>query len=628
MKKYLSRFAAAALALALLVVPSYALTVPQALELLEGRYYYGVPDAAYGAADLDELFEMLGDRYTVYMTAEEYQAFLAAVEDTVDMVGIGVTIKYAEGGLLVESLVPGGPAQEAGLIPGDLIVAVDGVSCAPGSAEARDRISGEEGTGVALTVLRDGSTQTFTVTRRAIHVDNTTAELLDGRVGYVDCDSFGLDTGGLFTQGLQAYDSQVDCWILDLRGNGGGYVDAAADMLAALGGTGRYVYFVDKAGQVGVYARSGRAASSKPLLLLVDGSSASASEAVAASVRDMGRGFVIGSRTFGKGVGQAVLDKSSAPEYFDGDVLKLTTGRFYSYGGNTTHRSGVIPTLLVDDAHAAAVADALSGGSPESSSLCVQLGSHPFYVDPGADRDTLTALLEAIPPQVPLFHRGGGSFDPVTPAQAADRLGVDYHSRWFSDVSGSRYANSINALATYGLLSGSGGRFNPEGQLTRAQLCMILARLLNVAYDGPSRFSDVSPSSWYGPSVNAVAELGLMTGSGGRFDPNSPVTQEQFLAVLGRTARYLNFALDAYGSAVDSQPYDGLPLEMQLSLAPYHRWAQSGVAVLAWGLEDALGGEGDLLYAPLRTLSPSAPVLREEAAAGIYALLSGLEILP
>ena len=612
MKKYLSRLLSALLALSLLLAPASALTVDQALELLEEHYYYNIPDAAYEADSLDELFRLLGDPYTEYMTEEQYAAFQDAVEDTIDTVGIGVSIQFTDGGILVLTPLEGGSALEAGLQAGDLIVAIDGVSCVPADQSHRDLMLGREGTRVTVTVLRDGETRDYSLTRRAIYIPNTRISLLDGGVGYVDCDSFGLDTGGLFTQGLQAYDSQVDCWILDLRGNGGGYVDAAADMLAALGGTGRYVYFVDKAGQVGVYARSGRAASSKPLLLLVDGS----------------RGFVIGSRTFGKGVGQAVLDKSSAPEYFDGDVLKLTTGRFYSYGGNTTHRSGVIPTLLVDDAHAAAVADALSGGSPESSSLCVQLGSHPFYVDPGADRDTLTALLEAIPPQVPLFHRGGGSFDPVTPAQAADRLGVDYHSRWFSDVSGSRYANSINALATYGLLSGSGGRFNPEGQLTRAQLCMILARLLNVAYDGPSRFSDVSPSSWYGPSVNAVAELGLMTGSGGRFDPNSPVTQEQFLAVLGRTARYLNFALDAYGSAVDSQPYDGLPLEMQLSLAPYHRWAQSGVAVLAWGLEDALGGEGDLLYAPLRTLSPSAPVLREEAAAGIYALLSGLEILP
>lgn len=629
MKKYLSRLLSALLALSLLLAPASALTVDQALELLEEHYYYDIPDAAYEADSLDELFRLLGDPYTEYMTEEQYAAFQDAVEDTIDTVGIGVSIQFTDQGILVLSPLEGGSALEAGLRAGDLIVAIDGVSCVPADQSHRDLMLGQEGTRVTVTVLRDGQTRDYTLTRRAIYIPNTRISLLDGGVGYVDCDSFGLDTGKLFSQGLQAYDSQVDCWIVDLRGNTGGYVDAAADMLAALGGAGYYIYFVDRDGQAGVYARDGQAATGKPLLLLVDGSSASASEAVASSVRDMGRGFIIGSRTYGKGVGQAVLDESSAPGYFDGDALKLTTGRFYSYGGNTTHRSGVIPTLLVDDAYAAAVAGALSGGSPESSSLCLQLGPHPFYVDPGADQGTLAALLEAIPPQMPLFHCGGGSFDPVTPAQAADRLGVGYHSRWFSDVSGSRYANSINSLATYGLFSGAGGRFDPKAQLTRAQLCMVLARLLNVTYDGPSQFSDVPLGSWYGPSVNAIAELGLVTGvGGGRFDPGSPVTQEQFLAVLGRAARYLNFALDAYGSAVDSQPYDDFPLEIQLSLAPYHRWARSGIAVLAWGLEDALGGHGDLLYTPLRTLSPSAPVLREEAAAGVYALLSGLEILP
>lgn len=629
MKKYLSRLLTALLALALLAVPASALTVDQALELLEDYYYYDIPEAAYQADSLDQLFQLLGDPYTEYMTEEQYAAFQDAVDNTVNTVGIGVSIQFTDEGILVLSTLDGGSALDAGLQAGDLIVAIDGASCVPANETHQALMLGQEGTLVTITVLRGGETRDYTLTRRAIYIPNTQISLLDGGVGYVDCNSFGSDTGKLFAQGLQAYDNQVDCWILDLRGNGGGYVDAAADMLAALSGTGHYLYFVDKDGQVGVYARSGQASTHKPLLLLVDGSSASASEAVASSVRDMGRGFIIGSRTFGKGVGQTVLDEDSAPGYFNGDILKLTTGRFYSYGGNSSHYSGVIPTLLVDDAYAGAVADALCGGNPATSNLCVQLGPHPFYVDPNADQATLSALLEAIPPQVPLFCRGV-AFDHVTPAQAADRLGLDYQSRWFTDVSDSFYANSINALGTYGLLSGTGGgKFAPKEQLTRAQLCTTLAQVLGVSSDNPSRFSDVSQNSWYGPSVNAMAELGLVNGMGnGQFYPNRPVTQEQFLTILGRTARYLNFALDAYGDAVDSIPSDSLPPDVQLSLSPYQPWAQNGVAVLAWGLEDALGGHGNLLYTSLRTLTPSDPILREEAAAGIYALLSRLEILP
>ena len=628
MKKYLSRLLSALLALILLAAPASALTVDQALELLEDTYYYDIPDAAYGADSLEELFQILGDPYTQYLTPEQYRAFFDSVEGDVNTVGIGVTVYFTDEGILVNSVVPGGSAQGAGLRAGDLIVAVDGVPCVPALEEHHQLILGEEGTQVTVTVLRDGVTRDYTLTRRAIYIPNTQFTLLEGGVGYVDCDSFGSDTGKLFSDGLKQYDSQVNCWVVDLRGNGGGYVDSAADMLSALDGPGRYIYFEDKDGQVGVYARGGKAVSEKPLLLLVDGYSASASEAMAAGVRDTGRGAIVGSRTFGKGIGQNVLDESTDPAYFDGDGLKVTIGRFYSAGGTTADRVGVIPTLLVDDAHTDAVALALCGGSAETSSLCLLLGSQPFYVDPDADSETLSALLAAVPPQITLFY-DNGVFSDVTPAQAAAKLGLEYDNRWFADALGSPYANAINALGTYELLRGvGGGSFDPKGGLTRAQLCVILARALNADFDGPSRFSDVARDAWYGPAVNAMAELGLVNGvGGGRFDPNGPVTQEQFLTILGRTARYLNFALDAYGEFVDDPDTD-LPPDMQSGLAPYARWAKSGVAVLTWGREDALNGRGDLLYASLDSITPSAPILREEAAAGIYALLSGLEILP
>ncbi len=628
MKKYLSRFAAAALALALLTVPSYALTVPQALELLEESYYYGVPDAAYGAAGLDELFEMLGDRYTVYMTAGEYQAFLDAVEDTVDLVGVGITVKYAEGGLLVESLVPGGPAQEAGLEPGDLIVAVDGVSCAPGGAEARDRLLGDEGTSVALTVLREGSTQTFTMTRRAIHVDNTTAELLEGGVGYVDCNSFGAGTDELLVQALEQYDSQVDCWLMDLRGNGGGYVDSALEMLAAVEGPGIYVYYEDHAGDVVWYGCTSPSATEKPLILLVDGDSASASELFAANVRDTGRGAVVGSRTFGKGVVQQTMNENSHPEYFDGDALKVTSYRYYSAAGNTPDKMGVIPTLLVDDEYAYAVARALAGGSEETSRLCVMLGTGLFYVDPEAEEGTVAALLAALPPQVLVFYNGG-EFNQCTPAEAAREMGLDYEDRWFSDVADSPYKNAVNAMGAYRLLNGTApGRFSPEERFSRAQLCVMLARALNVTASGSGYFTDVPEGRWYTDGVNAIAELGLVNGvGGGRFDPDRLVTQEEFFTIMGRAARYINVALDTYGWELDLGETPRAQM-VRAALSSYSPWARTSMAVLTWGLEDAVGPQGDLLYAPLEELDPSALVLREEAAAEMYALLAGLEILP
>ena len=631
MKKYLSRFIAVLLVLALLAAPASALTVDQALELLEDNYYFGLPDEAYQAQSLDELFSLLTDPYTQYMTEEQYAAFLDLVEDTVDMVGIGVEISYTEDGFLIQKVLSGGAALEAGLQAGDLIVAVDGASCAPAGEEHRQLILGEAGTRVTVTVLRDGQTRDYTLTRRAVYIPNTEISLLEGGVGYVDCNSFGTDTDELLAAGLKQYDSQVDCWVIDLRDNGGGYVDSALEMIAALNGPGTYLYFEEADGQVAGYTCRSSSITRKPLILLVNDESASATELLASGVRDTNRGIVIGSRTFGKGIAQSVFDEGTDPAYFDGDCLKITTARFYSAGGTTTDKIGVIPTLLVDDGYTEAVAAALCGGRPETSNLCVIPGTEPFYVDPEAPDEVLSMLLEALPPQTPLFYSDGrgGNYDPCTPAQAAERLGLKFDSRWFTDTADSPYASAINTMGTYRLLNGTApGVFSPKEQLTRAQLCVMLARVLNVTSSGADHFSDVPANAWYAGGVNAMAKLGLVDGvGGGRFDPEGTLTNEEFLTIMGRTARYLNFALDSYGGMVED-PDVQLPPDMLAGLAPYSDWARGSVAVLAWGLEDALEGHGNMLYTSLRRITPSAPVLREEAAAGMYMVLAGLDILP
>lgn len=628
MKKYLSHLIAPLLALTLLIAPASALTVSEALDLLEENYYYGVPDAAYGAATLDELLELLADPYTEYMTEAEYREFLGLMEHEVSTVGIGVSIQYQENGLLIENTLSGGPAEEAGLQAGDLIVAVDGVSCVPADTSHRDLIQGQEGTQVTVTILRDGARRDFTITRRAVYFPNTRISLLEGGVGYVDCDSFGSDTGRLFHDGLKQYDSQVDYWLVDLRGNAGGYANAALSMISSLNGPGRYLYFEDKNGDVSAAAGYNTAISQKPLIVLVDGSSASASEILASGVRDTERGILVGSRTYGKGVAQNILDETTNPALFDGDCLKVTTNRFYSANGSTTDRIGVIPTLLVDDGYAYAVAQALTSGSEETSFLCVMPHSDLFYVDPDADETVLAALLAALPPQMMLFY-SDGVFDQYTPAQVAEKLGITYANRWFNDVADSRYAYAINALGAYRLLNGSGnGGFTPNAQLTRAQLCVMLARALNATAARLDYFTDVPRNSWYADGVNAIAELGLVNGVGdGKFAPDRIVTQEEFLTILGRAARYINFALDKYGEELDIAD-SPKPLGMQLALSAYSSWAKNNVAVLAWGLNETTDSWDDLLYAPLKEIVPTAPILREEAAAGMYAVLSGLDILP
>ena len=632
MKKYLSRLLAAALALVLLVVPASALTVDQALELLEELYYYEIPDEAYQAETLDELMSLLEDPYTQYMTAEEYQAFLKLLEGDSNVIGIGVSCRYTPEGILIISTISGGSAREAGLQAGDLIVEIDGQSCVPANEENAGRLTGPEGTQVSVTVLRDGERKGYTLTRRPVVEPNVELSI-EGRVGLLDCNSFGKDTGKEFAKLVKDNDGRVDVWVVDLRGNGGGYTNAAVDMLGALMGPGYHLYFETAAGGVEAVPAYDRQATDKPVIVLTDGGSASASELTSGSLRDSGRGVLVGGRTYGKGVAQIMLDEEALaplPEYdgyFEGDGLKITVYRFYSGGLNSPDKIGVIPTLLVDDEDTAAVALALCG-SQEDAKLCVMPGAVPYYVDPGTDGDTLSALLSALPPQALVFYADGGDFQQVSAAEAAQRLGVAYESRWFTDLGDSRYADAVNAMGTYGLLQGDGkGHFTPKSGLTRAELCSMLASVLNVAYRGESRFTDVDQNAWYGPSVNAMAYLGIVDGvGGGKFNPGGTLTQEEFHTILGRTARFFNVKLDAYAQWVEQE--GRLTLGQSSALSGYSAWARNSMAVLAWGLEDALDGTGDLLFASLKELSPKAPILREEAAAGMYAVLSGLEILP
>lgn len=633
MKKHLSRLLALILALFLLVAPASALTVDQALELLEELYYYDIPDEAYEAETLDELMALLGDPYTTYMTAEEYEAFLKLLEGDSNVVGIGVSCRYTEEGILVLDTISGGSAREAGLKAGDLIVEIDGQSCVPANEENAGRLTGAEGTQVTVTVLRDGQTSQYTLTRRPVVEPNLELSI-QGRVGYIDCNSFGQDTGREFAKLVKDNDSQVDVWVVDLRGNGGGYTNAAVDLLGALMGPGYHLYFETAGGAVEAQPSLNRAATAKPVIVLTDGSSASASELTAGSLRDGDRGLLVGGRTYGKGVAQIVVDQEALSQlpgyedYFQGDGLKVTVYRFYTEGANSPDRIGVIPALLVDDEDTAAVALALCG-SQKDARLCVMVGATPYYVDPNAGTDTLAALLAALPPQATLFYSDGGDFEQTTVAEVADKLGVSYHSRWFTDVGDSRYAAAINAMGTYKLLQGDGrGHFSPKDGLTRAELCTMLANVLNVSYRGESLFNDVDQEDWYGPAVNAMAYLGIVEGvGGGRFNPGGALTQEEFHTILGRVARFFNLQLDAYADWVEEKE-SNLTLGQRAALNGYSDWARNSMAVLAWGLEDALDGAGDLLFASLKDLSPKAPMLREEAAAGMYAVLSGLEILP
>lgn len=629
------RLGAAALALTLLTVPAQALTVQQAGELLQEYYIDPVSPEVLSQSSIEAMLKALGDPYTQYFTAEEYAAFLASMEDG-NIVGIGISGTACEEGLRLEQILDDSPAQAGGLQAGDILTEVDGHKVAGEKLETvTSWLQGEEGTQVKVRYLRDGAEHELTLTRAAIVVPATTTDLLDGHIGYITCTTFGGDTARHMEEGITTYDSQADHWIVDLRSNGGGLTQAAADSVGLFAGASTVGYLRDGQDQYYIFESKGEAKTSEPLIVLSDPYTASSSELFSKSVGDLGCGIVIGERTYGKGVAQTLMDQSNFPDLFqDGSALKITTDRFFSSKGATNDVVGVIPDLLVPAGLADDVAYLLSAGAPTTDTsgyyridlewrwyIDKNLASQPEWAD------AVSALLEALPSTAKVWKGTGGSdgWSAADVETLAKETGVTVKDRSFTDTADSPYAQAIDLLATYQILSGTGnGAFEPEGDLTRAQLCALLAQALNCSVPkGESAFSDVSMDSWYGPAVNALARMGLVSGVGdGTFRPGDLVNHEQFISILGRLAQYLNIGF--YEDAKD-MPADAVKTA---ELQNYSEWARDEVWLLAQSQKGYFGNTINLLWDDLTDIQPQGVTTREEAAALLYQVLVYTDVFP
>lgn len=628
MKKRLFRLGALCCAAAMTITTSaQALSVEEAYDILQRSYVDKLPRAAQDAKSLDELFSYTDD-YTYYMTAEEYQAFLQDVEGDVSFAGIGAEITYVPEGIRIVSVLKGGGAEKAGLAAGDIIIAIESESCAPGGAEHRAKLLGEAGTSVTVTVRHaDGTQADYTVTRALVTQTNTTVSVAGG-VGYIDCDSFGTQTGTYFQEGVRGNDSAVRAWIVDLRGNGGGLTSAAVSALGAFSGEGDLIYFVDQDGESTAQSYSGKDLTDKPAIVLMDSGSASASEIFAGGVLGTGSGIVIGTRSYGKGVAQILYDESNCP-YLHGDAVKVTAYRFYCAGGNTTDRIGVVPTLYIPQDQAVAAARLLSGEKTKDSAyLRLVLNGCDFYIDIPAGKESSSAALEAIlaalTPDAVLYWGENGGERKLTLAQAREKCGFAASSALnFSDVADSEYAQEIDSLAASRIVFGDGGKFRPDATMTRAEVCALLAQALDLYSTANGYFTDVAKESWYAPSVNAMAAIGLVSGvGGGKFDPNATMTQEEFITVLGRLVEFVN--LDAR-EFLDKNPLAILqPLPKYKS---FSHWAIRSAELLTNSVFDENGDAVNMYCMSLEDIEPQVPILREQAAAALYNALRTTGVL-
>ena len=334
------------------VLASDAEALSEIRSLIQNHYVDQVSDDVLKAPTVDEMLKRLGDPHTVYFSPEQYQEF----EGSIDMrfTGIGIHIEMVPEGVKVVSVISGSPAEEVGLSPGDVILLADGQALSGlSSDEAVNLLRGLEGSTVLLSVKQGAETRDMKVTRRAISEPTVTGEVLGGNIGYLDVDSFGSDTPAEFTTAVnQLKEQRVDRWIVDLRDNGGGYLSSAITLVGYFVGPDVAVCIKDRTGTLYPYeAKDSSLGLSQTVMVLINENSASASEILAAAVKDHRKATLVGATTYGKGTIQSVFP------LMNGGVLKMTVNHFYSPFEHEINGVGVSPNVNVQQADSLKVAE-------------------------------------------------------------------------------------------------------------------------------------------------------------------------------------------------------------------------------------------------------------------------------
>ena len=288
----------------------------------------------------------LDDAYAAYYTKEEYQSMMDSTNGSYYGIGVEMSQNMTTGIITITRVFEGSPAEEAGLLPGDVIYKVqDTEVTGEDLTKVVSMVKGAEGTTVPISVAREGESDylTFDVERRTIEISTVEHRMLDGNIGYISIASFDDVTVNQFLTALEDLENQGEtALIIDLRNNGGGLVSSAGSILDRLLPEGLIVYTEDKYGNREELKSDAENYFDKPLAVLVNGNSASASEIFAGAIKDYGIGTLVGTQTFGKGIVQKVYPLS------DGTAVKLTVSKYYTPKGNNIHGIGIAPDVEVE----------------------------------------------------------------------------------------------------------------------------------------------------------------------------------------------------------------------------------------------------------------------------------------
>jgi len=317
----------------------------QVRKILKEDFYLEVDENKLLEGAISGLAAALEDPYTVYYNKEQMTRFLEKSEGS--YVGIGVTVSTDEDGLLtIVEPFKNSPAEQAGIKKGDKIVRVDDTDV----TDIRDEnmiismIKGEENTKVKLTVYRPDEDKylNFEVTRKRIKMSNIKSEIISGDIGYIKLNMFDNEIAMYFRSDLDALLKKgIRGLIIDLRDNPGGSYEQVVQIADRMIGEGVIVYTEDRAGKKDV-KMSDKAGFDLPLVILINGNSASASEILAGAVKDNKAGVLVGTKTFGKGLVQELKLLR------DGSGIKVTVSRYFTPSGVCIHGVGIKPDIEVE----------------------------------------------------------------------------------------------------------------------------------------------------------------------------------------------------------------------------------------------------------------------------------------
>ena len=323
-------------------------TFAEVFERIRGSYVEPVDDATLLENAIRGMLEGL-DPHSAYLTPEDYTGLQDSTEGQFG--GLGIEVGQEDGFLKVVSPIDDTPAAEAGIEAGDLIIKIDDQPVKGMSLmDAVDSMRGEPGSEVRLTLVRgEGRPFEVTLTRAIIKVKSVKTEDLEPGYVYLRITQFQINTGDEVRAAINRLNTngQLKGLVLDLRNNPGGVLQAAVEVVDSFVDSGLIVYTKGRLSnaEMRFNATSSNPSGSVPLVVLINGGSASASEIVAGALQDLGRGVIMGTDSFGKGSVQTVLPLNNDR------ALKLTTALYYTPSGRSIQAQGIVPDIRVDRGH-------------------------------------------------------------------------------------------------------------------------------------------------------------------------------------------------------------------------------------------------------------------------------------